>query len=230
MIRLCYSLGTCTLTTAIIVLFLCGRNYIKITNNHESDQVSNIINTFNTNGNSIKNNGNQKVHPLIQEAQQFAILLNPPKPPQPTEISIPKPAPKPVPVVVKKTPPDETVKFDLIATSYNELKPNESLALVSEPGKESNWIKQGDTLGVYILKSVEHKAIVFENGDKTQRITVGSRVAVAAESQDETIHIPENTLVAVSDDSENLPLKPVTEHKSSTRIRKPLLKLGPQRR
>jgi hypothetical protein len=233
MLKLLYILGIVSLITAGIFCFYSCNKWMTPSGNQESFQECSIIEQIKGTSIYIKQTSNQKVHPLIQEAQLFAVYLNPPEPPQPKEIFVSEPKPKPV--VIAQKPVDITPQFNLIATSYNELRPQESLALVSEPGKGSHWIKSGESFGHFVLESIEHKAIVFSNGNQLQRFTIGSQAVVI----NEKITKVDKSVLASLDSEKTISLitgkidkpasKPLLIHKSSTNIRKPFQKLGPQR-
>lgn len=103
--------------------------------------------------------------PLVREAEAFASYLNPPR--QQVEKSksavaasnssrttyIPSPEP------VRLTP-----QFKLAGTSYYRLKPEESMALVWEPGTGYRWIKQGARLGHFVVAEIEPGRIAYLDG------------------------------------------------------------------
>jgi hypothetical protein len=71
--------------------------------------------------------------------------------------------------------PEITPKFKLLATCYNRTKPEESLALVSEPGRDPRWIEKGEPLGHFIIESIDPGLIVYRQGDKFHEMKVETK-------------------------------------------------------
>lgn len=103
-----------------------------------------------------------QVHPLIQQAEAFALILNPPKPiaQTPTQTG-PKGGVKP-PVVVT---PQVTPKFNLISTIYYPFNPEMSQALIEE-GKVRRWVKQSSEVNHLLIEEVKDGIILVRNGDE----------------------------------------------------------------
>jgi hypothetical protein len=120
--------------------------------------------------------------PLIQQAQAFALHLNPPHPPQP----LAKPAPQvssPMAQVQSK-PPSSSAKFELHGISYYRPKPEESMALICEPGTGRRWVKQGDKLGHVTIEKITSTTIVYKDGDRTQEVALASDQALTRYAKD----------------------------------------------
>jgi hypothetical protein len=62
-------------------------------------------------------------------------------------------------------PAEPKPKFTLVATSYYRSRPEQSMALVSEPGSGSRWVKQGTHLGHFVVEKVERGMVVYRDGD-----------------------------------------------------------------
>ena len=108
--------------------------------------------------------------PLVKQAADFGLYLNPPPKPEPVQ---PKPTKtgRPSPTPAKPMGP-VSVKFDLIATSYYRLDPNLSLALIKEPAKDMEWIRQSDKIGHLAIKEIKDGSIVIQDGSRTDEIFV----------------------------------------------------------
>ncbi len=106
--------------------------------------------------------------PLVQAAAAYALILNPPPPPPPKapppseRITSTQPAP-PVPV---------TPKFNLVGTSYYAGRPELSLALIDEPGKGLNWVRQGSTVGHLTIEQIKDGSIIIKSGQSTSEMNV----------------------------------------------------------
>ena len=102
--------------------------------------------------------------PLVKQAEAFAMYLNPPPPPQPqAPTASDKPAEPP-------RPPEVSVKFELIGTSFYSLRPQLSLALIDEPGKGLRWVRQSSKIGHLVIEQIKDGLIVIRDGDKTEEI------------------------------------------------------------
>jgi hypothetical protein len=90
------------------------------------------------------------VSPLVKQAASYASYLNPPKPKTPITNSSPKVNTASVHHIQNTTP-----KFRLLATIFYRSSPEESLALVSEPGKGDHWVGKGERLGHFVVERIE---------------------------------------------------------------------------
>lgn len=104
--------------------------------------------------------------PLVEQAKEFGSYLNPPPPPPPKpmfpvqtvagQVSIPRNTPT-------MNPPAPTPKFRLHGISYCSLRPEKSMALISEPGGVGEcrrWVKEGTQLGHFTVQEIRPGAIV----------------------------------------------------------------------
>jgi hypothetical protein len=120
--------------------------------------------------------GPDTVAPLLREAEALARYLNPPTPTPPLARPTPPRAANPQPVY---QPPTATPWFSLLATSYNRLHPEQSWALISEPGKDGRWARQGERLGHFIIESVEDKGrIVYRDGNQSREMSITIRETI----------------------------------------------------
>ncbi|UCC22710.1 MAG: hypothetical protein JSW23_01175 [Planctomycetota bacterium] len=99
--------------------------------------------------------------PLVKQAEAFARYLNPPPKPQPRPAAPRQAAGRPRP------PAPVSSKFDLIGTSYYELRPELSLALIDEPGKGLRWVRQSAEVGHLIIDQVKDGLVVVRDGQRT---------------------------------------------------------------
>ena len=102
------------------------------------------------------------VSPLVQQAKGFAAYLNPPPPPSPSPLQNSRTAIRP------QTP--VAPKFELVATSYYPLRPDMSLALIDEPGKGLQWVKQSSKIGYLTVEEITDGKVVIRDGTRTYEI------------------------------------------------------------
>ncbi len=105
--------------------------------------------------------------PLVKQAMAFALYLNPPPPPPP------KAAPAAASPTAKPAPPAPvTPKFNLIGTSFYAARPELSLALIDEPGKGLNWVRQGNTVGYLTIEQIKDGSIIIKDSQGASEMTV----------------------------------------------------------
>jgi hypothetical protein len=63
-------------------------------------------------------------------------------------------------------------KFELHGISYHRARPENSMALVWEPGNGHRWVKLGAELGHLVLKEINGDSIVCQAGDSEQTIAL----------------------------------------------------------
>lgn len=111
--------------------------------------------------------GDSQVSPLVKEAEAFGLYLNPPKPKAP---------PRPAASKRDSSPPRPSApvsaKFKLVGTSYYELRPELSLALIDEPGKGFRWVRQSSEVGHLVIEQIKDGLVVVKDGQRTFEIEV----------------------------------------------------------
>jgi hypothetical protein len=225
MVRTLQALTVLAFVSAVAVFALCAGQWPQGTS--ASEQIERnlgppVIERFRQAGLAKAGNGQQTQSALVRQAEAFALYLNPPPPPKSEEI----PATKRISKQTKQTIPAAiatkvTPKFRLVGTSYYRSRPEESMALVSEPGSGTRWIKQGARLGHFVLEKVERGTIVYRQGDRLREMVVDTKVPV-------DIAVARQTNPA-SDQTSTRPSRYSRPRKPSTRPRKPLHRLGPSR-
>ena len=163
-----YTLGVIALISAGSIFALCGNLWwqqICEISGKEQETNPSIIEDFQQARNNRIRDRDDSISPLVKQAADFALCLNPLSTPEPKEE-----IPESIARVLKKeslennhenNPPEITAKFKLLATSYYRSKPDESVALISEPGREDRWVKKGEPLGQFVVERVEHGLIVY---------------------------------------------------------------------
>jgi hypothetical protein len=107
--------------------------------------------------------------PLIKQAADFHLYLDPPPPPPPR----PTPDGGRITTEGKPAPPAPvTPKFNLVGTSFYSNRPELSLALIDEPGKGFNWVRQGSSVGHLTIEQIKDGAITIKDGQGTSEMTV----------------------------------------------------------
>jgi hypothetical protein len=112
--------------------------------------------------------GDGQTSPLVKQAEQFALYLNPPAKPEP--VAVPA-EPAPANPEVKPIAP-VSAKFELIGTSVHSSRPELSLALIDEPGTGLYWVRQGSKVGHLVIDQVKDGSIIVLDGQKSSELVV----------------------------------------------------------
>jgi len=105
------------------------------------------------------------VSPLVEQAEAFALYLNPLKPTAPKTAKGSKPTG--ISSKVSVTP-----KFKVYATSYCAENPKVSQALIDEPGKGRHWVLQSGKVGHLLIEQVKDGVVIVKGGTETFELLV----------------------------------------------------------
>ncbi len=165
---LLYLLSILTLVFAGVFLVLCADQWMQYAHRNTRKESPSIAEIFGKTGNSGRESYQSKISPLISQSSEFALYMNPPAPPDMERPQEPQPGRINPPVLASRP----GVSFRLLATSCNRSRPEDSLALVSEPGKGEHWVKKGDPVANFVLEKIEHGIIIYRNGSQLSEMAV----------------------------------------------------------
>ncbi|MHC4069557.1 MAG: hypothetical protein ACYS18_03360 [Planctomycetota bacterium] len=137
-----------------------------------NDNIENFLNSPGAVENFKKARGNKQKKsqdqssPLVKQAQKFALFLNPPVKPKRTA-SVRKTGTPATPA----RPKTVSAKFKLIGTSFYPDNPEMSLALIDEPGKGFQWVRQSGKVGHLIIQQIKDGLVVVKDGQRTFEMT-----------------------------------------------------------
>ncbi len=117
-----------------------------------------VIEKFDKSAGNKAARGTNEASPLVQQAGAFALYLNPPKPKVPRATGR---SPS-----VRRTP-SVTPKFEVIATSYCKDRPELSMAMIDEPGKGRNWVRQSSKVGHLFIVEIKDGVVVVKDSSGT---------------------------------------------------------------
>jgi hypothetical protein len=106
-----------------------------------------------------------RVSPLVEQAEAFALYLNPLKP------TIQKTA-KGAKTTSISSRVSVTPKFKVFGTIYCAGNPELSQALIDEPGRERRWVRQSGKVGHLLIEQVKDGLVVVKSSNKTFEIPV----------------------------------------------------------
>jgi len=130
-----------------------------------------VIEKFNKSAGNKATSGTNQVSPLVKQAGAFALFLNPPKPK----------APRPVAgrTASVKRPPSATPKFKVMVTCYSKDRPESSIALIDEPGKGPNWVRQSSMVGHLLIEEIKDGIVVVKDNSGTFELAVEQKPHVS---------------------------------------------------
>ena len=109
--------------------------------------------------------GKSRVSPLVEQAEAFALYLNPPK------RTVQK-ATKGTKTTSISSRVSVTPKFKVFATSYCPENPKVSQALIDEPGKGRHWVRQSGKVGHLLIEQVKDGIIIVKSSKETFELVV----------------------------------------------------------
>jgi hypothetical protein len=131
----------------------------------------NIIEKFNESVGNKAPRGSNEVSPLVKQAGSFALYLNPPKPMAPRTVRGRTSSPT--------RPPAATPKFKVLATSYYKSRPDQSIALIDEPGKGLSWVRPSDKVGHLFVEQIKDGVVVVKDGNGTFELVAEQKPQVS---------------------------------------------------
>jgi len=135
-----------------------------------------VITQFKTaKGNLAKTNDNQ-ISPLVQQAQAFSLILNPPKPKETTRTQPGRSKPN------VAAEPNVKPKFTIKGTSYFEANPELSMVLIDEPGKGTHWVKQSTMVGHLLIEDVKDGLVIVKSSEGTYELKLEEKLTTSASS------------------------------------------------
>jgi len=134
-------------------------------------------------------------HPLVRAADAFARYLNPPDLRESSEAKASRSPSRTTSVVI---PAEISPKFTLVATSYYRSRPQESMALVREPGIGFRWVKQGTKLGRFVIDKIECGTVVYRHGNWRGEMVIDSKMPIHTSGSDRTTSISTQTGLSVA--------------------------------
>jgi hypothetical protein len=170
MVGACWVAGLC--------LFQTPRDYVTSANSYTGpdDRFTQAT------GSTIRQGPDEDDSALVRAAKEFALYLNPPAPvKQVRENPVSEKAIKGVAKAEPQITPENTsAKFELRGISYHRLRPEESMALVWEPGAGSRWVRQGTQIGHIVVDKINGDSIVCKNGERVLAMSLGGQKTATA--------------------------------------------------
>jgi hypothetical protein len=109
--------------------------------------------------------GESRVSPLVEQAEAFALFLNPLK-------STIQKASKEAKTTNLADRLPVTPKFKVFATSYYAENPDLSQALIDEPGRGRHWVRQSSKVGHLLVEQVKDGLVVVKSSKETFELEI----------------------------------------------------------
>jgi hypothetical protein len=170
-----YMFSISVLVCAGLVFVLCANQWLQYAHNNVQKIEPSIVEKFQSIGNIHKESNQEQVSPLVSQSSEFALIIDPPKLPEVVK-EVEQPEPEVTPPVFRA--PKPSARFKLLSTSYNRDRPEDSVALIDEPGKGEHWAKAGDFIGNFVLERIESGSIVYRYGNQVSEMAVEMRPPV----------------------------------------------------
>jgi hypothetical protein len=196
-IRVLYTIGIASLMSAGLILTLWIRDGQEAT--FPVGPMLTAVEQFRQSEGGNRPDDHQQTSPLVQEAQSLALYLNPPTVPSPpAKDQVLQAASKPGGAAVaaaEPRPQTTSPKFELHGISYYRTDPNQSMALICEPGGGRRWVRQGDLLGHIIIERIDSDGLVCRDGTQIQNVALASSEAILrfAQKVDERPRLPKQS-------------------------------------
>ena len=127
-----------------------------------------VVEKFNqSEGNKVRRSENQ-VSPLVQQAQAFALYLNPP---EPKKAVTQRKGPR-IPLPPTPPPPPQ---FKVIGTCVHASNPEQSLVFIDEPGKGMHWVRQSSVVSHLVIEQIKDGLIVVKDNERTFELAAEQR-------------------------------------------------------
>jgi hypothetical protein len=174
MIRTLQIISILALGTAGLTLTLCVTDSRREGSVTEQAGMSSAVERFMQGDGKGTTDGSNDLAPLIQQAQAFALYLNPPVRPASSSGKEKDQLRQPVAndgreitSATRAKPVSSSPKFELHGISYYRSDPQRSMALVYEPGGGRRWVRQGTQLGHLVVERIDSDSIVYREGAQT---------------------------------------------------------------
>jgi len=184
MIRTIQTISILAILLAALLFISCLADGLRDDSCTEQVGTPSAIERFQQAGGNGASDSRNQVSPLVQQAQAFALYLNPPAVAAPIihkDQAFPPPAKDDSSVkrVMEVRPASSSPNFELHGISYYRSKPHESMALVCEPGGNRRWVRQGEQLGHLVIERIDGDSIVYREGAQTHVMALAPKEALA---------------------------------------------------
>ena len=138
-----------------------------------------VITQFRTATGSRAKTNDSQISPLVQKAQAFSAIINPPKPKPPARS---QPRGRSI-----ATEPNVKPHFTLKGTIVHEANPELSMVLIDEPGKGSHWVRQSTMVGHLLIEDVKDGLVVVKSSEETYELKIEEKLITSSTSRSSSV-------------------------------------------
>ncbi|MFC1792859.1 hypothetical protein ACFL3Q_04660 [Planctomycetota bacterium] len=120
--------------------------------------------------------GKSRVSPLVEQAEAYALYLNPVK-----QAARKTPKGAKTPNISDKV--SVTPKFPVYATIYYPEDPKLSQALIDEPGRGRHWVRQSSMVGHLLIEQIKDGLVVVKGSKETFELEIEEKPATKSPSR-----------------------------------------------
>ena len=120
--------------------------------------------------------GKSRVSPLVEQAEAFALYLNPVK----QAVRKTSKGAKTTNIASKVA---VTPKFKVFATTYFAKNPELSQALIDEPGRGRHWVRQSSMVGHLLIEQIKDGLVVVKSSKETFELEIEEKPATKTPSR-----------------------------------------------
>jgi len=131
-----------------------------------------VLERYRRAGGSSPDDPQNEMSPLVRQAKVYAAHLNPPQSHK-NEAAVPAQSAVPTPKVRTAATSQKfvfhTPKFTLHGTCYYPSRPEESIALLWQPGGGGgrfSWVRRGARLGHFVVEEIKRNTIIYGGGEQ----------------------------------------------------------------
>jgi hypothetical protein len=174
MVKAIYTFAVVVLICAGGVFVLCG---LLLRDSILQDKQNTLISSLektdrpDTSG---RNPDANSTSPLLKQAGDFALVVNPPPEPKPALKITETVKVVSEPAVAAKV----QLRFYLLATSCYRFRPEKSVALIWEPGSGERWVSEGENIAHFVVETIKDGAIIYNDGSQVREVAVESKPPV----------------------------------------------------
>jgi hypothetical protein len=140
-----------------------------------------VITQFKTAKGSIAKPNDNQESPLVQQAQAFSLIINPPEKKKPARSQPGRSKPN------VAAEPNVKPKFTVKGTSYFEANPELSMVLIDEPGKGTHWVRQSTMVGHLLIEDVKDGLVVVKSSEGTYELKIEEKLTTISPSKPSSV-------------------------------------------
>lgn len=186
MIRMLHAIGVLSLAAAALAVVLCVTDGRQDDSHMEQAAKPSAVERFKQAAGGRVEDTQATLSPLIQQAQAFALYLDPPVHAERTQRAVIHPTLRRSGMSAPSSevrPVSVAARFELHGISYYRSDPRRSLALVCERDGKRRWVREGTQLGHTTIERINGDSIVYRDGAQTHVMAMAAAEVLRSYAQ-----------------------------------------------